>query len=965
MSIPGSASPLFFTAAADAAAAGPIKSVRFNRSDSAYLSRTPSSTGNRRTFTFSAWLKRSESTSGDQYFFGAYASKFETFRFQPGTDKLQFLLDGGNTANLITDAKFVDFSAWFHVVLAVDTTQATSTDRVKIYVNGVQITSFSTETYPTQNYDSDYNNSGASQQIGATLASGFYHGYMADLYLIDGQQLDPTSFGAFDDNGVWQAAAYSGGSFGTNGFHLFDFANESGIGDDSSGNDNDFTANNLTSEGGSQVRTTELSVNHASGVISQPGNAFNPTYIDDYINTSTFAVTNTAWLGSYANGYAEARWIPVGGYAVSSSLRVYFGVYSNAAASSTLTVTYTDTTTESSSQFTSGTNNWMTLFTASNAAGKTIQKIEISNPSTTNVQFGGFVIDDEIVETANTDTDVLRDVPTNGDSSDDTGAGGELSSNYCTWNPLNSQLNFASLANGNLQHTGSSSGSYFSFSAGTIGFDSSTSTGFYFEVTQLTYGDSSSIGLHDTAYSVAGLDYGSWIGSSGNPNGISYVTSGTVYNFGSTISSQGTYTSNGDVIGVAVKDNKIWFSKNGTYISGNPSTGTSPTATLSSARVLTPIINGFTSGVYVLNAGQRAFNTAAPTGFKALCTTNLPTPTIADGSTAFDAKLWTGNGSSQSITGYSFSPDLVWIKKRSGTSDQALFDTVRGNTKRLYPNDSSGEDTLTNNLTSFDSTGYGLGSANDVNQSSQTYVGWAWDAGSSTASNTDGDVTSSVRANQTAGSSIVKWTAPTWNGGPQSVGHGLNAAPSFIVAKVIDDSASWYCYHKSLDASNPQDKYIVLNSTGAVGTLADSWGTSAPSSTTFGDRQLGWSGGNDVIAYCFAPVEGYSAFGEYAANGNADGPFIHTGFAVSWLMTKRSDGTGRWEIHDYKRPGYNPQDDYLRADSSAAESSADCDFLSNGFKIRNTLSGQNASGGNFIYAAFASNPFSSNGGLAR
>ena len=221
---------------------------------------------------------------------------------------------------------------------------------------------------------------------------------------------------------------------GRNSFHL-DFTD--GV-KDQSGLGNDWTSNNIGLAGGNVARTSELSVNHASGDVSGRYSAFDPTRIATYVNTSTWAITNTAWLGSYANGYAELRWIPSGGYAVTSSLRVYFGVYSNAAASSTLTVTYTDNTTESSSQFTSGSNNWMTLFTASNAAGKTIQKIEISNPSATNVLFGGFVVDDQIVESSNADTDVLRDVPTNGNSSDDTGAGGEVSGNYATWNPLTS-----------------------------------------------------------------------------------------------------------------------------------------------------------------------------------------------------------------------------------------------------------------------------------------------------------------------------------------------------------------------------------------------------------------------------------------------------------------------------------------------------------------------------------------------
>ena len=153
--------------------------------------------------------------------------------------------------------------------------------------------------------------------------------------------------------------------------------------------------------------------------------------------------------------------------------------------------------------------------------------------------------------------------------------------------------------------------------------------------------------------------------------------------------------------------------------------------------------NGADITGYILNAGQRTFKNNAPSGYKALCTTNLPDPTIADGSTAFEAKLWTGNGSTQTIS-TNHSADLVWIKKRSGTSDHALFDTLRGTTKRLYPNDSSGQDTLTDTLTSFDSAGYGLGSANDVNQTSQTYVGWSWDAGNSNTSISAGGLTSTL-----------------------------------------------------------------------------------------------------------------------------------------------------------------------------------------------------------------------------
>ena len=255
MSIPGNANPLLLaSAAADAAAAGPIKSVRFNDDDSSHLSKTLSSSGNRKTFTISVWTKRANlggsfrplianpNSSGDTGVYLDFSSDYLNFQEYNSSAALIWTWQSA--------AVYRDTNAWYHIVAAVDTTQATAANRIKMYVNGVQVTDFYSgyPTYPSQNLDINFNNntSHAIGRLGAVTSTAYhYDGYMADFYFIDGQQLDPTSFGAFDDSGVWQAAAYSG-TFGTNGFHLFDFANESGIGDDSSSNNNDFTVNNIT-----------------------------------------------------------------------------------------------------------------------------------------------------------------------------------------------------------------------------------------------------------------------------------------------------------------------------------------------------------------------------------------------------------------------------------------------------------------------------------------------------------------------------------------------------------------------------------------------------------------------------------------------------------------------------------------------------------------------------------------------
>ena len=437
----GSASNFFLGAAsAGGGAAGPIKSVRFNREDTAYLNKTFSSDGNRKKFTFSFWVKRTNVGASEAVVLvearvtGTPSADSDAFSFRFDTSDRIRVADWGNFY-VTSTARFRDPSAWYHLVLSVDTTQASN--NISVYVNGVLDKQ---GTYP-QNTDTRVSaGTGTVHEIGTRTygypSDNYYlDAYLADFYFIDGQALDPTSFGAFDDNGVWQVSSFSG-SFGTNGFHLFDFANESGIGDDSSGNDNDFTVNNIEGPGnGTSYRTLELSENDPSGSVAQKDKAFDATYIATYVNTSTWAVTNTAWIGAYSSARAELRWIPTGGYEVSSSLRVYYGCYDNTTKTTTLTITYTDTSTETDTM-TSGSNNWMKLYTASSAAGKTIQKIElsVSTPSATNTQFGGFVIDDAIVESLNVDTDILFDVPTNGDSSSGTGAGGEVSGNYATLN---------------------------------------------------------------------------------------------------------------------------------------------------------------------------------------------------------------------------------------------------------------------------------------------------------------------------------------------------------------------------------------------------------------------------------------------------------------------------------------------------------------------------------------------------
>jgi hypothetical protein len=346
-----------------------------------------------------------------------------------------------------------------------------------------------------------------------------------------------------------------------------------------------------------------------------------------------------------------------------------------------------------------------------------------------------------------------------------------------------------------------------------------------------------------------------------------------------------------------------------------------------------------------------------------LCTTNLPTPTIGATSTTqandyFNAVLWTGDGTStRSITGVGFQPDWVWIKSRNNAITHRLSDAVRGANKVLYSNLTNAEDTNDNNgyTSSFDSDGFtltaGATNSNATNASTYTYVAWNWNAGGSNATNTSGTITSTVSANTTSGFSIVTWTG---TGSTGTAGHGLGAAPSFIVAKRRNATTNWQVYHKSLTASNQ----VCLNLTNAsFGTTT--WNSTEPTSSVFSidNVELGANGGT-YVAYCFAPVAGYSAFGSYTGNGSTDGPFIYTGFRPRFVMFKMSSSTNNWLIMDSARNTYNVVDLYLAPNLSDAEASYSVvDFVSNGFKIRNTSTGWNGNGSTYIYAAFAENPF--------
>jgi len=782
MSIPGSASPLFIGAAAGAAAAYQIdRSVRLNPSDSSYFSRTPSSAGNRKTWTWSGWIKLGKLASSanvHEHIMRVNTGPETAIRFKKdgNADCIQFYTYSGSlTSDIQTSAVFRDHSAWYHLVVACDTTQSTSSERVKIYINGV-LQSLSTSAYPSQNYDTGFNTTNAHGIAATASGSELFDGYLADVHFIDGQALAPTDFGEFDSNNNWNPIDCKDNlTYGTNGFYLkfADNSSNAALGTDSSGNSNTWTVNNLS-------------------VASGAGN------------------------------------------------------------------------------------------------------------------------------------DSLIDTPTNY-----TAASGNNGGNYATLNPLH-HLATATLANGNLQTTSSNPAfSTFLLKSGKWYCEHTvTATGYNLCFSQIDH--------------PAGATP-----SSANSESIGWYTNGTLYWQGGSASAGASYGI-GDVLGAAIDmDNTtITLYKNGTQTTSiNFSSGYHVT---------------FAEGMYVsqfngtghFNFGQRQF--AYPvSGYKSICTTNLPDPTIADGSTAFTAKTFTANASNQTIT-TGFSPDFVWVKSRANAYGNELYDIVRGTNLRLTANTGAQEQSLSNQLTSFNSDGFTLGNASSSNYTNNTAsIAWAWDAGTSTVSNTDGSITSSVRANASAGISIVSFTNAAG-----TVGHSLSAPPEFIITKRRDAAYTWSVYTKS----TTKDAYLGLNTTSAAGAVSGMWGSAEPTSSVFGTTFYVAPIGSSMIAYCFAPVNGFSAMGSFVGNGSAtDGPFVFTGMRPKFILAKIISGnTDDWIMYDTERSPFNPADDELYPNQSSAEVSGyrPVDILSNGFKIRNNSNKWNgANGYEYVYLAFAEHPF--------
>ena len=926
------------------------RSLRFNDDDSAHLSRTPSSAGNRKTFTWSAWIKRGELGATQGRCFGGGVSGSDYFEiYFPSDDGLRVIWYQGGQTLTTTTAKFRDPSAWYHFVVAVDTTQSTAGDRIKMYRNNVLLERDSTN--PSQNLDTSVNNT-VEHNIGKYLTGGasYFDGYMAEINFVDGNAYDPSYFGETNlETGQWIPKRPSV-TYGTNGFRL-NFSDNSGttattLGKDLSGNGNNFTPNNFAvsdsiTDTPSKNFCTLNPLNKTNDTDLREGNLEFFQSSNDESASATFGITSGKW---------------------------YWEVYKN---------------------------------------------------SSQNPELGI----ETLVRVLSNKTDI------------------HSNTKVCFRTNGGDQTNGAGSA---ISLTGSSSGQT---GAGVIAIAVD------FDNKKIWYSDLS----------------GSFF-NSGNPA----TGSNAAFDFSSVAVANGCipYV----FIGTGGNNScNVNFGQDGTFAGHT------------------------TAGGYADGNGHGNFKYSVPSGYLALCSANLPDPTILLPNKHFDTLLWTANASTQSITGLNFSPDWVWGKSRDDSYDHEVYDTVRGPLKRLKPNATDQELTNAGNLTSFDSNGFTLGSATNMNYNSGSdIVAWNWDAGetdsatyrvvvvsdsgnkyrfrnsantatfaqsavtldlaeggtytfdqsdstmsshpmklSTTAngthgggssyntgvtyqldgssvtesafvsgfssatsrkliitvaasaptlyyychyhsgmggqantnstlgsSNFDGSTQTIVKANTTAGFSIVSYTGNDTSG--STIGHGLGAVPQITIIKRRIAAEDWMFGIGHILGSGKEGHYIKLNATEPEGTGNGPFASTNSSSTvvTIGSDVAVNDNGEPYICYCFSEVAGYSKFGLYEGNGSSsDGTFIFTGFRPAFFICKAISFTKGWRMTDSKRAPFNPIYKSLFPELTAAEYTATGtneqgqDFVSNGVKLRSTNTRDNQNGSTYFFMAFAESPF--------
>ena len=828
------------------------QSLRFDDGSTHYLTRTPSADGNKKTYTFSGWIKRGAlGIEGSIFNCDLYPhAPVHDLRFHDD-DTLRYYWGDGGTAGsesggveISGDRLFRDTSSWYNIVANYDSTQSTKTDRIRIYINGERqtLTGFYNgphgDHYPTQNYESANANMneedtpmifgamGNNTTSDAANVVRLFDGYMAEINYLDGAYLDASNFGETKE-GVWIPKAISGLSYGTNGCRL-QFANtgtgtasSSTIGADTSGNNNHFTSVNLAASDSNLPDSPEN--NYCT--LQQRFRAVTAnTLSDGNLKVVTSSAGRSYNAGSFLMKRDTGKW-------------------------------------------------WWEFRTSANGGGMGVARVGGT------AGLGAY------------------------QSSTSTGTGTTTTDYYYGAN------NWGLYAH-KIAHNGSTP----------VTLSGSAS---YAEI----YGV-----LLDTDASPPNLAY--YVGGSAVGN----VDLDDGYDFIPIV---------GDGSGAVTITVEVNFGQDPTFA------GTE------------------TAGSNTDSEGEGLFSQAVPSDAKALCAANLPDTTIGPNSDTqsddyFNTVLYTGDGGTNAITGVNFQPDWVWIKSRDATRSHMLYDSNRGVQKAVRADLNNAEVSGSTTLTAFDTDGFTLGADSDVNTSTEAFVAWCWKANGGTTTTNDasatgiGTIDSVHQANTTAGFSIVTYTG---TGSDGTIAHGLGAAPAVVIIKDRDTTSNWLNYHDESNATKGRYFMNLNNEVVDFDNGADGYfkGT-APSSTliTLDDTTYNVSG-NKFVAYCFAPVEGYSKFDTYTGNGNADGAFVYLGFRPKFVLLKSTtQGSQYWNIFDSLRDPFNSGASsplYPNVNTAEGDGNVDIDFYSNGMKMVDNGNNHNASGAQYIYLAFADIPF--------
>ena len=990
------------------------QSLRFNDGDSAYLEKTFSGvgTGTGSRWTFSCFVKRGN-IGTEQVLIGAgVSSTGRAIVYFNSSDNLVLqIIDSGITrSHLVTSQVFRDVGSWYHIVAVQAEPDATSTDRVRLYVNGSRLTDFTTETYSAGSAGS-YIPNAWTHRIGSLpySVSSLFDGYLAEIHLIAGQSLDPSYFGETDSSTNQWVPKFYVGTYGTNGFYLpfsngtswsnyFDFSGDYIRVPSNSGAPFDFGTGNFTVEGWFYLTTSGSWTSYwgisEGGGASQKINLYDSTgngTLDVDINGSV-VFSSSAVLTDLQNKWAHIALVREGTGTNQTKLYVNGSVVGQGTVSANFSGFTQPFTVGHNGELYSGAfkgyiSNFRVVKGTAVYTGSftppTSDLTAISGTQLLTCQNSTFVDNsaNNLTVTVSGDTRTEKFSPISLDFTDDhSGNGNNFTptnltysdvvldspkNNFCTINYIHNDYSSSwTLSEGNLKFTASGD----TVKKGTMLLPKSGK--WYFEVkidnNTIPYMGVVSDWIPLPSYNV---QRGTFLYVN---NGLNATYVG--YDGGNLIGYSNTST--GSIIGIA-HDSSTGETK---YYRDNSLLRTVTTA-FSSDDFTFFIAHGSSGGTGGLSVnfgqdssfagtktaqnntddnGKGDFYYAPPSGgYLALCENNLPDPSIADPTAQFNTVLYTGNGATtRTITGVGFDPDFVWQKSRSTAISHNLIDRLRGAGNNLASDGNFAEYGGGTNgaMNSVETDGAsvlaGSSSANNVNQSGQTYVLWNWKANGSGSSNTDGTITSTVSANTTAGFSIVKFD---YSGatGVNTVGHGLTQPLDMMIVKPLTTFV-WDVWHKDLSSD---DYFLFLNTTDAQASNSQVWNSTAPTSSVFtlGDA---WDdyGFNNIIAYCFHSVEGYSKFASYTGNGSTDGPFVYTGFRPAFVMIKRTDSTGGWSMADSARPEYNPAV-ALQANTTVAEFGSDLDITSNGFKVRTTWVERNASGGTYIYMAFAESPF--------